>query len=121
VSRNGFLDRHIRVIRRVYRERRDAMLAALDNYFPPEVQWTHPEGGLFLWATLPEDLDAADVLRVAVERKVAFVPGAPFHPCGGGHNTLRLNFSNATPENITAGICRLGGAIYEQIRGKVVT
>ena len=119
VSRGGFLDRHIKVIRRVYRERRNAMLAALDRYFPLEVEWTRPEGGLFLWGTLPEDLDSADVLRAAVERKVAFVPGAPFHPCGGGHNTMRLNFSNATPENITTGIRRLGEVIYEQIPGKV--
>jgi 2-aminoadipate transaminase len=95
------------------------MLSALDRYFPLEVQWTHPEGGLFLWATLPEDLDSADVLRAAVERMVAFVPGAPFHPCGGGHNTLRLNFSNATPENIRTGIQRLGEVISEQIREEV--
>ena len=119
VSRGGFLDCHIQVIRQVYRERRNAMLVALDNYFPPEVKWTHPEGGLFLWATLPEDLDSADVLRAAVEHKVAFVPGAPFHPCGGGHNTLRLNFSNATPENIRTGIQRLGEVIAEQIREEV--
>jgi 2-aminoadipate transaminase len=119
VSRGGFLDSHIQVIRRVYRERRDAILAAMDRYFPPEVEWTHPQGGLFLWAMLPEDLDSADVLRAAVERKVAFVPGAPFHPCGGGQNTLRLNFSNATPENITAGIQRLGEVINEQIHEKV--
>jgi 2-aminoadipate transaminase len=118
VSRGGFLDRHIQVIRRVYRERRDVMLAAMNRYFPPEVEWTHPEGGLFLWATLPEDLDSADVLQAAVERKVAFVPGAPFHPCGGGHNTLRLNFSNATPENISTGIQRLGEVIYEQVHEK---
>jgi 2-aminoadipate transaminase len=119
VSRGGFLDRHIQLIRRVYGERRDVMLSALDRYFPLEVQWTHPEGGLFLWATLPEDLDSADVLRAAVERMVAFVPGAPFHPCGGGHNTLRLNFSNATPENIRTGIQRLGEVISEQIREEV--
>jgi 2-aminoadipate transaminase len=115
VSRGGFLDRHIQVIRRVYRDRRDTMLATMDRYFPPGVEWTYPEGGLFLWGTLPEDLDAASVLIAAVERKVAFVPGAPFHPCGGGHNTLRLNFSNATPENISVGIQRLGEVINEQI------
>jgi 2-aminoadipate transaminase len=119
VSRGGFLDRHIKVIRRVYRERRDVMLAAMERYFPPGVQWTYPEGGLFLWATLPVDLDSGEVLRAAVERKVALVPGAPFHPCGGGHNTLRLNFSNATPENITTGIQRLGEVINKQIRENV--
>lgn len=119
VSRGGFLDLHIEVIRRVYRERRDTMLAAMGRYFPADVEWTHPEGGLFLWVTLPEDLDATDVLRVAVQRKVAFVPGAPFHPCGGGRNTMRLNFSNATPDNITQGIRRLGEVFYEQMPEKV--
>jgi 2-aminoadipate transaminase len=114
VSRGGFLDEHIKVIRRVYGERRDVMLAAMDSYFPPVVDWTHPQGGLFLWGILPENLSAADVLKVAVEQKVAFVPGAPFYPVGGGHNTMRLNFSNATPEKIQEGIARLGRVLYEK-------
>jgi len=67
---------------------------------------------------MPENLDSADVLRAAVKRQVAFVPGAPFYPCGGGQNTMRLNFSNATPENITMGIQKLGEVISEQIREK---
>jgi 2-aminoadipate transaminase len=115
VSRGGFLDRHIKLIRQVYRERRDNMLSSLDHYFPPNIQWTHPDGGLFLWTTLPLNLDAEDLLRAAVESKVAFVPGRPFHPCGGGHNTMRLNFSNANPEDIMEGIRRLGDVIREQI------
>jgi len=115
VAHGGFIDRHIKVIRDVYRERRDAMLASLDAYFPPGVDWTHPEGGLFLWGILPESLDAADVLKTAIEQKVAFVPGAPFFPTGGGHNTMRLNFSYATPEVIREGISRLGRAISEKI------
>jgi 2-aminoadipate transaminase len=116
VSRGGFLDRHVKTIRKVYGERRDLMLAALDRSFPPGADWTRPEGGLFLWATLPEELQSADVLRAAVERKVAFVPGAAFYPSGGGHNTMRLNFSNATPENIAAGIQRLGEVVQDQLR-----
>ncbi len=115
VSREGFLDEHIQLIRSVYGERRDHMLAAMDGYFPPGVDWTHPEGGLFLWATLPENLDAADVLNAAVEQKVAFVPGAPFFPNGGGHNTLRINFSNASPEMIHKGISRLGRVLYDKL------
>jgi len=95
------------------------MLASMDRCFPPGVEWTHPEGGLFLWATLAEDLNSANVLKAAVERKVAFVPGAPFHPCGGGENTLRLNFSNASAENIAKGIQRLGDVISEQSHEKV--
>lgn len=113
VGRGGFLDQHIRVIRQCYGYRRDVMLAAMDAYFPPGVDWTQPEGGLFLWATMPEELDAATVLKAAVEKKVAFVPGESFHPCGGGKNTMRLNFSNATPENIREGISRLGQVLID--------
>ena len=115
VARGGFLDQHIKLIRQVYGERRDAMLGAMDAYFPPGVEWTHPEGGLFLWGTLPENMSAAEALKSAIEQKVAFVPGAPFFPAGGGHNTMRINFSNATPEKIREGVARLGRVLYEQI------
>jgi len=119
VSRGGFLDQHVKVIRQVYRERRDVMLAAMDRFFPAGVEWTRPSGGLFLWGTLPEELDAADVLKAAIERKVAFVPGSPFFPNGGGHNTMRINFSNASPEKIQEGIARLGEVLHEKIRQPV--
>lgn len=119
VSRGGFLDQHIRLIRNVYRERRDLMLSMMEQHFPPGVHWTRPEGGLFLWGTLPEDIHAADALKLAIERKVAFVPGGPFYPCGGGHNTMRINYSNATPENIRIGITRLGEVLQEMVGSKV--
>ena len=116
VARGGFLDRHTWLIRRVYGERRNIMLEAMEQYFPPEVRWTHPKGGLFLWGMMPESFDAAEVLKVAVaEKKVAFVPGAPFFPLGGGHNTMRLNFSNASPGNIKIGIERLGTLLHEMV------
>jgi 2-aminoadipate transaminase len=115
VAQSGFMDRHVRHIRRVYKERRDVMLAAMDAYFPPSVRWTHPNGGLFLWVTLPAGLDAAEVLKAALELKVAFVPGASFFACGGGANTFRLNFSNATPEKIQEGIARLGRVLTAQV------
>ena len=121
VSRGGFLDEHIKIIRQVYRERRDVMLGAMDRFFPPEVDWTHPEGGLFVWGTLPEHLDAADVLKLAVQQKVAFVPGQPFHPNNSGYNTMRINFSNATPEKIQEGILRLGQVLQEKVSGRVAT
>jgi len=108
VARGGFLDEHVRRLRRVYRERRDVMTAAMQEHFPADVRWTHPAGGLFLWVTLPGRLDATELLHRAVEQKVAYVPGAPFFPCGGGSHTLRLNFSNAQPERIREGIERLG-------------
>jgi len=115
VSHGGFLDRHIHTIRRVYGERREIMLGALDAYFPPGTNWTHPQGGLFLWATTPGNIDTGELLNKAVKHKVAFVPGFSFYPCGGGHNTMRLNFSNASPENIKVGIARLGNLISECI------
>ena len=120
VSRQGFLDEHIKLIRRVYKERRDVMLAAMDRFFPPEVDWTQPEGGLFLWGTLPEGLDSKDVLESAIEKKVAFVPGEPFFPNGGGYNTMRLNFSYSTNERIIEGISRLGEVIHEKMHEKEV-
>ncbi len=120
VAKGGFLDQHIKLIRQVYSERRDVMLGAMDRSFPPGVEWTHPQGGLFLWGTLPETLNSADLLKTALEQKVAFVPGAPFYATGGGHNTMRLNFSHANPEKINEGISRLGKAIYEKL-GQPVT
>ncbi len=105
---NAFLPGHVRLIRSVYRERRDAMLAAMERFFPNEVAWTHPAGGLFLWVTLPDYLDATALLKEALEHKVAYVPGTAFHPDGGGHNTMRLNFSFCDPTRIETGIRRLG-------------
>ena len=111
VARSGFLDGHIRKLRSVYAGRRDAMLSAMSRAFPPGVSWTKPAGGLFVWATLPESLDAADFLREALEEKVAFVPGSSFFADGSGRNTLRLNFTNASRERIEEGIARLGHAL----------
>jgi 2-aminoadipate transaminase len=108
VVKDGFLQEHVRHIREVYQERRDVMLAAMSRYFPPQVRWTRPQGGLFLWVTLPEWLDAGDVFNTAVANKVAFVPGSSFDPEDSMHNTMRLNFSNAKPEQIELGIKRLG-------------
>jgi 2-aminoadipate transaminase len=115
VARGGFLDRHVRVIRDVYRERRDVMLQAMADHFPSAVQWTRPQGGLFLWATLPEGMDSAEVLKDAVAEKVAFVPGSPFFAKGGGENTMRLNFSNATPTKIREGMMRLGRVLERRM------
>lgn len=116
VARGGFLDRHVRVIRDVYRERRDVMLQAMADHFPSAVHWTRPQGGLFLWATLPEGMDSAEVLKDAVAEKVAFVPGSPFFAKGGGENTMRLNFSNATPTKIREGMMRLGRVLERRMK-----
>jgi 2-aminoadipate transaminase len=107
--KDGFMDEHVRVIRRVYGERRDVMLAALERYFPEGCSWTHPEGGLFLWARVPEWIDTAELLKEAVQARVAYVPGFAFYAeAGHGRNTMRLNFSNAQPAQIDEGIRRLG-------------
>jgi DNA-binding transcriptional MocR family regulator len=116
VARDGFLDRHVRRIREVYGARRNAMLKALERHFPAEVRWTKPNGGLFLWVTLPEGLGSTALLKQALEReRVAFVPGAAFFPRGGGERTCRLNFSYATPEVIDEGIRRLGSVIEREL------
>ena len=113
VALGGFLEKHVWKIREVYRHRRDVMLQSMERHFPSGVRWTRPQGGLFLWAILPEHIDAAAVLKRAVENKVAFVPGTAFYPDGGGHNTMRLNFSNAKPDQIEIGIKRLGEVLSE--------
>lgn len=117
VARDGFLDEHVKKIRAVYGERRDVMLDSLERYFPPEASWTRPEGGLFLWVTLPDGMDAMDLFHTAIENKVAFVPGASFYPDESeGARHLRLNFSNSTPDRIREGIRRLGLAVKEQMK-----
>jgi 2-aminoadipate transaminase len=99
------------VIRSTYRERRNVMLQAMSDFLPSNVHWNHPQGGMFLWCVLPDGMSAMKLLEACVPMKVAFVPGGSFYPCGGGENTMRLNFSNATPEMIREGISRLGQAI----------
>jgi 2-aminoadipate transaminase len=117
VGRDNFLDEHVKLIRRVYGERRDVMLAALKEFFPPEVTWTHPKGGLFLWVTLPEGMDSQRLFETALNENVAFVPGDSFYATGDeGRRHLRLNFSNAQPEQIREGIRRLSLAVKRQLQ-----
>ena len=116
VAHGGFLNKHIEHICSVYHERRDVMLDALEEHMPAGVKWTHPNGGLFLWATLPDGMNTVELFKEAVEQKVAYVPGASFHPCGGGENTMRLNFSYASPEMINEGISRLARVIRRRMK-----
>jgi 2-aminoadipate transaminase len=102
------IDGHIELIRKAYGKQRDAMIASIRQYFPDEVEYTQPEGGMFLWITLPERLSAMEVFNHAIERKVAFVPGDPFYVNKRNLNTLRLNFSSVDEETIWKGIKRLG-------------
>ena len=120
VAKDNFLDDHVKLIRKVYRERRDVMLEALKKHFPPEVTWTHPQGGLFLWATLPEGMDCHKLFDAALKENVAFVPGDSFYAGNGfaqeGSRHMRLNFSYGQPEQIREGIRRLAVAIKAQLR-----
>lgn len=115
LATSGAIARNVTAVARRYAERRDAMIAAMRERFPDGVTWTHPAGGMFLWVTLPLGLDAGELLQEALEQRVAFVPGTPFHPNGGGANTLRLNFSNAAPEQIREGIARLGRTLEARV------
>ena len=111
VARNVFED-HTANLRRVYSARRDTMLAALEAHMPEGVSWTKPEGGMFVWVTLPKSLDGGDLLRQALEtQRVAFVPGQAFFADRSSPNTLRLSFSLANDAQIKEGIKRLGAAI----------
>ena len=114
VSDNEDLDLvDVENVKGIYREKRDLMLSALDEYMPdlPGLSWTRPEGGLFLWVRLPDGFDAEQLFYEALEQNVAFVVGTAFHCDGGGQNAMRLNFSYPTKENIVEGIERLGKVI----------
>ena len=115
VCKDGFVDRHVEKIKSIYRERRDVMLDALEAYFPTSARWTKAEGGLFVWAELPDGIDTRELLIEAVAQKVAFVPGQSFYADRTGQNTMRLNFSNVTPDRLKLGIERLGGAIERRL------
>ena len=119
VAKGGFLDEHVKLIRAVYKERRDVMFEMMEEMFPQGVTWSKPKGGMFLWGVLPEGTDATELLKRAVERKVAFVPGAAFHPRGGGANTMRINFSYSSPETIREGVRRLAATLKESIKQTV--
>ncbi|WP_170575527.1 PLP-dependent aminotransferase family protein [Ruegeria atlantica] len=102
-------DTHIPMLRRVYGARRDAMLDALVEHMPKGVEWTKPEGGMFVWVTLPKGIVGSDLLARALDTvKVAFVPGQAFFPDGSGANTIRLSFSNSDEATIQEGVRRLG-------------
>ena len=99
----------------IYRARRDTMLDALAEHFPPQAEWTRPRGGLFIWATLPDFIDTTDLLARALRENVAFVPGAGAFLDGRGHNAMRLNFSASGEDEIREGIRRIGEVITEQV------
>jgi 2-aminoadipate transaminase len=116
--KQGLLEPHIEKIRKMYRTRRDAMLQSLERHMPPEVRWTRPEGGLFLWVTCPESIETDEMFHDAVKENVAYVIGSAFHCDGSGRNTMRLNFSYPTVEMIEEGIARLAKVIKARLVSK---
>ena len=115
--RRGLLKTHLPKIIELYRKKRDIMIDALEEYMPQGsgVDWTRPEGGLFLWLTLPESMDAGAMFPKAVEKKVAYVVGSAFHFDRSGHNTMRLNFSFPSEDEIQEGIKRLAELIKQEL------
>ena len=112
---NNDIESHIRRIKESYRRQRDTMVKAIEEQFPPEVTFTRPDGGMFLWVTLPGGFSSMDLFDSAIKDHVAFVPGNPFYTDGGGSNSMRLNYSNADDEMIVEGIRRLGNAIRKML------
>ena len=112
---SGRFEPRLERIRQTYRERRDAMLKALDEEMPPGVRYTRPAGGMFVWLDLPEGIDVRPLFQRCLEQKVAFVPGSPFFPAGGHHRTMRLSYSSMPPDRIREGVRRLAAAIREMM------
>lgn len=106
---------YVESLTEVYRSRRDTMLDALAEYFPREAEWTRPQGGLFIWVTLPDFIDTTDLLARALRDNVAFVPGAAAYLDGRGRSSMRLNFSGADEDEIREGVRRIGEVVREQV------
>ena len=115
--RTGYFEKHIEGIKKTYKLKKDTMVGALEKYMPEGVTWTRPEGGLFLWVRLPEGMSADDMFADALKENVAYVIGSAFHSDGSGKNTMRLNFSYPTPEDIDEGIKRLATAVKKRLVG----
>ncbi|MCP4136506.1 MAG: PLP-dependent aminotransferase family protein [bacterium] len=112
------LDKHVEKIKVVYKKRRDLMMESMEKYFPKEVKYTYPRGGLFTWVEVPDFIDTKKLMVKALEKKVAFVPGASFFPNGGVNNAMRVNYSTMPEDKIVEGIKRLGELLKEEINSK---
>jgi 2-aminoadipate transaminase len=112
---SGYIELHVSSLISRYKAKRDLMLSCMDKFFPQGVTWTRPEGGFFIWVTLPEGMNAREVLLKAIDRKVAFVDGAGFFVNGNGKNTARFAFSEASPEKIMRGIEILGEVMHQEL------
>ena len=112
----GYIDKNIESNISIYKDKRDIMLQSLEKYFPEGTSWTKPNGGFFVFVTLPENIDADEMLSEAIKEKVAYVSGSSFYADGKGKNTMRLSFCYPSKRDIEEGIKRLGQVISKQIR-----
>ena len=110
---NNDLDKHIEKIKKLYKTQANAMILAMEEFFPKNVKFTYPKGGMFTWVTLPPEKSAIKLFEKAIAKNVAFVPGDPFYVNTQNVNTLRLNYTNADAETIKEGISRLADAMNE--------
>jgi len=111
----GHIDKQVLEIKKMYKRKRDIMLKALEKYFPKDVKWTIPQGGMFIWITLPKKVNTSLMLQKAIAKKVAYVAGSAFYPDGGNYNSIRLNFSFSDDGNIIEGIRRLAEVIKDEL------
>lgn len=108
---------HLCAIRSAYKAQKDCMIECIKRYFPEEISYTNPEGGMFIWATLPENLNSDELIKTAIQENVIFVPGKSFYTSNEGYHNIRLNYSNSSEEIIEEGIKRLGNVIKKQLNG----
>ncbi|MFE3845772.1 PLP-dependent aminotransferase family protein [Thermoplasmatota archaeon] len=114
--KGGYLDKQVEKIKKLYKTKRDIMIESLKKYFPKEAKWIIPEGGMFIWITLPKKINTNLLLQKAIAKKVAYVAGDAFYHDGGNYNSMRLNFSYSDNNQIAEGIKRLGNVIKEELK-----
>ncbi|WP_141432621.1 PLP-dependent aminotransferase family protein [Bacillus sp. 03113] len=110
------MDAHIEKIKAVYKERSTVMFSCIEEFFPKNVSYSTPEGGLFIWIELPESVDSREIFTECLKNNVAFVPGIPFFPHGTKKNTLRLNYSNMSKDRIIEGMKRIGEVLHRELK-----
>lgn len=113
---NNNPEEHLRNVRLAYKAQKDCMIESIKKHFPEEISTTNPEGGMFIWASLPEMLNSEVLIKLAIQEKVVFVPGKSFYTTDEGHRNMRLNYSNSSEEMIEEGIKRLGLVIKKQMK-----
>lgn len=114
-------EEHLRKVRLAYKAQKDCMIESIKRHFPEEISYTNPEGGMFIWATLPDSLNSEELIKSAIQEKVVFVPGKSFFTTGEGHPNMRLNYSNSSEEMIEEGIKRLGGIIKKSLEKTLIS